>query len=936
MKKITQYAILLFSLFLWSCSPQLKVSPKEMDKGISIVDFSKDSAAIFHYFANGHLSKVNYPFKLKEKAGRKAGEIIRASDAQLFSGQYYILESPIQIKNGNRFSVDVYMDHLGSFSLKFEDSSDGGPTTSITIKNTKVNEWETLVFDFKDAIIGSPTYPKIAIFTDLYLPLSGKDQYNYFANIVQLPSLISTPLQGNKEEAIRIVVLGSSTAAGTGPSETKNAWVNRYRRQLQAQNGYNQVINLAVGGYTTYHLLPTATIVPGDKPQPDTFHNVTRALALNPDAIIINLPSNDAAKGFSIQEQLDNYRKIIKPIQQKNIPVWVSTTQGRNFERKKCLAQKVMRDSTYKMFGRKTLDFWTGFVDWEGRPLRQYDCGDGIHLNDEGHRLLCDEVLSKKIPRLIREKKREIVKNDTSYTRPLQRQGYTLVWQEEFDKNQLDTTIWSHELGDGCPGLCGWGNAEKVWYRPENTRVSDGKLIITAQPDWQHKDFWSSSRIITKHKKTFHFGRVDIRAKLPKTQGIWPAIWMLGQNRQKLGWPNCGEIDIMEERGQYPWISRGTLHYKDADGNYAHSGAKKELLYGNFSDDFHLFSMEWDRVGVRFFVDDEMYADLKYPSIHIDSLDNPFLQPFYLIINLAVGGNYLGYPDHTTVFPQTLEVDYVRYYLPHYLEKKREIATSLMASQYRMMTYNIRLDVEVDGENAWPNRKEAFVRQVSEIRPDIFGIQEGLPHQVRFINDHLGDYQFVGVARDGQKDREEYSAVFYLAQKFNLLDSGTFWLSETPDTPSMGWDAAYLRICTYAHFENKATSTKFWVFNTHLDNQGKEARREAARLLLHKIDQLTEKETPIILMGDFNMTPDDPVVQNLANYLTDGYIKANVNRQTANGTFNGFDPVKPAMDRIDYIFVNDKIRIKDYRVNREKNAGKYISDHFPVIVDVAF
>ncbi|HFA47721.1 MAG TPA: glycosyl hydrolase family protein [Bacteroidetes bacterium] len=657
---------LTVAIFFLCCTCSSKISQT------TILEFNKSTEYKFKYFSNGHLGNGKYKFRTVEKGGRIAGEIVRASDAAAWSGMYSFLAKPIYLSDGKQFTVDVWMDHIGSFTLKLEDSPDGGANTSISVKNTKINQWETLLFDFSDAVIGGPSYTKIAVFVDLNSPATGKDVYNYFSEIKQIAANNKAIISGDKSEAVKIVVLGSSTAAGTGPSDTRNAWVNRFRRKLQSQNGYHQVINLAVGGYTTYHLLPSGTMVEKGKPQPNNKHNITMALSLNPDAVIINLPSNDAAKGFSLKEQLDNYTKICKPLYERGIPFWVSTPQGRNMEKEKRELQKTIMDSTYIRYGRRTLDFWRGLADWSGNISKKYNSGDGIHLNDEGHRLLFEEVWSKDILGAIYDKRKGIIKKDTAYATPIYHEGYVLTWKDEFDENKLDENIWTHELGDGCPRLCGWGNNEKVWYRPENSQVKNGKLIITAKPDFEKTDYWSASRIVTRGKVDFRFGRIDIRAKLPETKGLWPALWLLGINRETEDWPYCGEIDIMEEVGHIPYRVRGTVHYKNNKGWLSSKGDKYELEHNNFSDDFHVFSIDWNEKGIKFFVDEQQYAERKYIDLDIDPNDNPFLKPFYLIINCAVGGNLPGDPDATSVFPQTFEIDYVRYFQKNKMSMAKE------------------------------------------------------------------------------------------------------------------------------------------------------------------------------------------------------------------------------------------------------------------------
>lgn len=202
-------------------------------------------------------------------------------------------------------------------------------------------------------------------------------------------------------QAARIVVLGSSTAAGIGPSHPDSAWVNRYRKFLQTIDPNHQVINLARGGYTTYHLMPNGFSPPGGRPTPDPARNITQALLRNPDAIIINLPSNDAAFGYSVAEQLANYDTILTATNTQNVPVWISTTQPRNLSNTGRQNLMAMRDSTFARFGEKAVDFWNDIANPDGTIKSQYNSGDGIHLNNAGHRILFERVAAKAIPDVV-------------------------------------------------------------------------------------------------------------------------------------------------------------------------------------------------------------------------------------------------------------------------------------------------------------------------------------------------------------------------------------------------------------------------------------------------------------------------------------------------------------------------------------------------------
>jgi lysophospholipase L1-like esterase len=195
-------------------------------------------------------------------------------------------------------------------------------------------------------------------------------------------------------ESVRIVVLGSSTALGIGPYNPNNAWVRRYRNYLQGINPANEVINRASGGYTTYHIMPSGYLPPPNRPAPDSNRNISNALSWNPDAIIINLPSNDAAFGYSVSEQLANYDSVLAVADAANVPVWISTTQPRNLSASGRQNLMDMRDSTFTHFGDKSIDFWTDLAMPNGTINPIYDSGDGVHLNDAGHGILFNRVVA--------------------------------------------------------------------------------------------------------------------------------------------------------------------------------------------------------------------------------------------------------------------------------------------------------------------------------------------------------------------------------------------------------------------------------------------------------------------------------------------------------------------------------------------------------------
>lgn len=255
----------------------------------------------------------------------------------------------------------------------------------------------------------------------------------------------------------------------------------------------------------------------------------------------------------------------------------------------------------------------------------------------------------------------------------------------------------------------------------------------------------------------------------------------------------------------------------------------------------------------------------------------------------------------------------------------------------RMMSYNIRYATNNDGENRWENRKEFLGGQVAFFNPGIFGIQEGLAHQVNYLNEKFTDYSYIGVGRDDGAQKGEYCAIFYNSEKFELLEQGTFWLSSSPDRVSVGWDAALERICTYGSFVDKAKGVKFWVFNTHFDHRGELAREESAKLIAQKIIEINKENLPFVLMGDFNLNEQSGAIKYLSSMYNDSRSASKNKPFGPFGTFNGFQFHDPVQDRIDYIFCSkDNIQVEKYAVLTDSKDGKYPSDHFPVFVELSF
>ncbi len=247
---------------------------------------------------------------------------------------------------------------------------------------------------------------------------------------------------------------------------------------------------------------------------------------------------------------------------------------------------------------------------------------------------------------------------------------------------------------------------------------------------------------------------------------------------------------------------------------------------------------------------------------------------------------------------------------------------------YKVMTYNIRYDNPDDGEDNWHKRKKELVGQIKKHAPDILGTQEVLAHQLGYLDSMLTNYHYVGVGREDGKTKGEYVALFYDKTKWKCLKRDTFWLSETPDTVSIGWDAALERICTYALLENNNTKQKVWAMNVHFDHMGGKARENSAKLLLTKIEQLRKEiETSVILMGDFNLVPEEQPIHILGEKLENSHKK-----DCKQGTFNNFLFAETAKNKIDYIFTKDII-VNDCEILTEKRQnGRCISDHFPILV----
>ena len=255
----------------------------------------------------------------------------------------------------------------------------------------------------------------------------------------------------------------------------------------------------------------------------------------------------------------------------------------------------------------------------------------------------------------------------------------------------------------------------------------------------------------------------------------------------------------------------------------------------------------------------------------------------------------------------------------------------------KVMTYNIRLDVAIDGENDWSHRKEFFTSQIQFYEPDVFGIQEATPNQVIDISNALSQYNHIGIGREGV-GKGESSNIYYKKERFSVSNETTFWLSETPNEISKGWDAACNRVCTFALFEDLKSKKSFWVFNTHLDHIGDLARTKGIELILSKIEAVNIQKLTVIFMGDFNSEPNENRIIALKKIMKDSRELSVEKPFGPFGTFNNFQYNEPATKQIDYIFLskNSFFIVNKYAVLTDSKNLRFPSDHFPVYIEMKY
>ncbi len=547
-----------------------------------------------------------------------------------------------------------------------------------------------------------------------------------------------------------------------------------------------------------------------------------------------------------------------------------------------------------------------------------------------------------------------------------ERSGWNLVWSDEFNGTALDRSKWSYDTGDGFYSydenkwISGWGNKELQYYTDasSNVFVEGGMLHLRAVKESYQGKGYTSGRITTMKRdgtelfaKTY--GRFEFRAKLPTGQGIWPAMWMLPRDFKYGGWAASGEIDVVEARGQKPLEVNSTLHYGSQWDANAYSGGTHKFPDGHSIADFHVYAVEWEPGEIRFSVDGVVHhrqndwwsssrvegAKGVHPksAADLNAWPAPFDQPFFIIMNLAVGGDYLGNPDKTTKFPVEMLVDYVRVYDktggygPPLPRGKPKLPFALTTS-VNVMSFNIRCgSCEAPTDvNHWSRRKTLVADLIRKSQADLVGLQEAEAFQVRDLVALLPEFDWVGVGRDDGKLAGEMNAVLVRRTAFVLESQTTLFLSETPDKVSRGWDAALNRTLTLLALQSRQSGQKFHFLNTHFDHMGEVARVQSGKLIARTVAALGA-DARVILTGDLNGKPGFPGYLPLAHALRD---TARVTQTPTTGgdlTFNGFGHDLQPGNTIDFVFVSPSLAVQAHGVLTDVVDGRYPSDHFPVL-----
>ena len=263
------------------------------------------------------------------------------------------------------------------------------------------------------------------------------------------------------------------------------------------------------------------------------------------------------------------------------------------------------------------------------------------------------------------------------------------------------------------------------------------------------------------------------------------------------------------------------------------------------------------------------------------------------------------------------------------------ILSTFFNQEIKVISYNIRYNNPNDGKDIWENRRSSVVEFIKNEKPDLLGLQEVTLSQLNYLNLNLLEYSYIGVGRDDGKTKGEYSPVYYKKSLFHLIKSDTFWLSNSPDYVSVGWDASMERICTYGLLKHKDSNKKIWIFNTHYDHIGRIARNNSSKLIIEKISELTDDNDFVILTGDFNDLPDSKPIKTITDQLDDTNSSLSPN-EVSYKTFNGFKLNPESNNRIDYIFQNNFKLISSGHHLLKTAENRWVSDHNPVYANLKF
>lgn len=270
--------------------------------------------------------------------------------------------------------------------------------------------------------------------------------------------------------------------------------------------------------------------------------------------------------------------------------------------------------------------------------------------------------------------------------------------------------------------------------------------------------------------------------------------------------------------------------------------------------------------------------------------------------------------------------------------EESDYMTNKEATDITVMSYNIRYDNPDDGVNAWPNRSD-FVAEMMGVKygADIIGVQEALKHQITDLKETLTGYSWIGVGRDDGRDKGEFSPIFYKTDRFDLLATNTFWLSETPHMPgSKSWDAAITRVATWAKFSDRSSKQEFYILNTHFDHIGEQARTESSKMIEEFVAGL-EDTLPVIVTGDLNVQESSGAYSVLAGsaHLRDARYASQTEHKGPTASFSNWKELRKAESRIDYVFVNDKVNVLSHSILDDRFNGRFPSDHLPVLSEIA-